>query len=187
MLLREVAWLDQMEMVEATGAPTAPGSLPLAKNPLGKIPALERPDGPTLYDSRVICRYLDELANGGLYPPAPRLWDTLVLEATGDGMLDAAVLMVYEIRVRSEEERSEGWVAAQWGRIARSLDALEDRWMAHLVGPLDIGQIAIGCALGYLDFRHGDQDWRAGHPSLSGWQARFAERPSMQATRPPPA
>lgn len=184
-LLRELALLDRVEVVEATGGPTAPGSLPLAQNPLGKIPTLERPDGPTLYDSRVICRYLDDLADGRLYPSGPRLWDSLTLEATGDGMLDAAVLMVYETRASAEGERSEAWVAAQWAKIARSLDALESRWMAHLAGRLDIGHIAVGCALGYLDFRHGDRDWRAGRPALAGWAARFAERPSMLATRPP--
>jgi len=184
-LLHELGSWDQVEMVEATGSPTAPGTLPLAHNPLGKIPALERPDGPTLYDSRVICRYLDDLADGGLYPPAPRLWDSLVLEATADGILEAAVLMVYEGRLRPESMRSEPWIAAQWTKIARSLDAVEGRWMAHLAGRLDIGQIALGCALGYLDFRHSDRDWRAGRPALAAWGARFAERSAMRATLPP--
>ena len=88
------------------GTPVAPGTMPVTRNPLGKIPVLEREDGPALYDSRVICRYLDDLAGGGLYPEKPRLWETLTLEATGDGMMEAAVLMVYEERTRPEEKRS---------------------------------------------------------------------------------
>jgi glutathione S-transferase len=143
-----------------------------------------RDDGPALYDSRVICRYLDDRAKAGLYPAAPRLWDVLTLEATADGILEAAVLMAYESRVRPEEMRLPAWVEGQWAKIDRALDALEDRWLSHLKGPLDIGQIAVGAALGYLDFRHGGRDWRATRPGLAAWNAVFAERPSMVATRP---
>ena len=159
--------------------------MPLAQNPLGKIPALERPDGPAIYDSRVICRYLDERAGGKMYPEGRRLWDTLTLEATADGILDAAILMVYEVRVRPEDKRFEAWTEGQWGKVARSLDALNDRWMAHLSGPVDAGQIAVGCALGYIDFRHGDRNWRRGREALTTWYEGFAERPSMKATQPP--
>lgn len=182
--LHETGLAGQVELVPAIGTALEPGSLPTALNPLGKIPALERPDAPTLYDSRVICRYLDDLAGGRLYPAPPRLWETLTLEATADGMLEAAVLMVYETRLRPEALRSAHWVEAQWAKIARALNALEARWTAHLTGPLDMGQIATACALGYLDFRHDARDWRAGHPALAAWEARFAERPAMIATRP---
>jgi glutathione S-transferase len=151
----------------------------VALNPLGKIPTLERAGGPALYDSRVICRYLDDLAGGRLYPEKPRLWETLTLEATAHGVAEAAVLMVYEERLRPEEARSEAWVEGQWAKVARALDALEARWMSHLAGPLDMGQIATGCALGYLDFRHGRRDWRAGRPALAAWEAKFAARPAM--------
>ena len=184
-LLRETGQLGDVEMVAAAGAPTNPDQMPLAQNPLGKIPALVRDDGAALYDSRVICRYLDSRAGAGLYPPAPALWDALTLEATADGIMDAAVLMVYESRCRPEEMRVEAWVAGQWAKIARALDVLQARWMSHLYGPLDIGQIAVGCALGYLDFRHGDRDWRAGHDALAAWEKTFAQRDSMAATVPP--
>jgi len=148
------------------------------------VPALERPDGPAIYDSRVICQYLDRRAGAGLYPDGPRLWDTLTVEATGDGILDAALLMIYEIRIRPEGMRHAPWVEGQWAKVDRALDALETRWMAHLDGPLDAGQIAVACALGYLDFRHDARGWRTGRPHLAGWYGRFAERESMRATVP---
>lgn len=183
-VMHETKLADRVETVAATVTPLDSGDLPLGHNPLGKIPTLERPDGPAIYDSRVICRYLDDMATGGLYPAPPRLWETLTLEATADGICDAAVLMVYEGRIRPEERRSAEWVEAQWSKVARGLDAVEARWMSHLAGPLDCAQIAMGCALGYLDFRHSDRDWRAGRPVLAAWSAKFAQRPSMQATRP---
>ena len=183
-LILETGIGAQVEVVAASGTPMASGSIPIGLNPLGKIPALERDDGGVLYDSRVICRYLDDLAGAGLYGPAPKLWDVLVLEATADGMLDAAILMVYEVRLRPEDRRFPDWVEGQWAKVARALDAIEERWAAHLAGPLDMGQIALGCALGYLDFRHGERDWRAGRPMLAAWNAGFVKRPSMQATVP---
>jgi glutathione S-transferase len=183
-LLLESGRADAVTVVPASGTAVDPGTIPVDHNPLGKIPALERAQGQTLYDSRVICRYLDDHFGMGLYPAPPRLWDTLVLEATADGMLDAAVLMVYEARIRPEELRYAPWVEGQWSKVARALDALEARWMDHLEGPLDIGHIGVGCVLGYLDFRHAARDWRAGRPRLAAWEAGFRERPSMKATAP---
>ncbi len=157
--------------------------MPLTQNPLGKIPALVRDDGPAIYDSRVICRYLNHRFGTAFYPDR-RVWEVLTLEATADGIMDAAILMVYEARCRPEEIRFPDWVEAQWTKIARALDAISARWMSHLNGPVDMGQIAVGCALGYLDFRHGDRDWRTGHEALAGWYAAFSGRDSMAATVP---
>lgn len=182
--LHEANLINQVELVEVAITPVSPGETVPAKNPLGKIPALERDSGPTLYDSRVICRYLDDLATANLYPEPPMLWETLTLEATAQGIMEAAVLMVYEGRVRPEDKQYGGWLDAQWLKITRALDAVESRWMSHLAGPLDIAQISMACALGYLDFRHPDKDWRAGRPSLAAWEAKWAERPSMKATVP---
>lgn len=182
--LHETGLTDQVESIFVSGTPLDPGGMPLGQNPLGKIPTLERPDGPALYDSRVICRYLDDLAGGGLYPAKPRLWETLTLEATGHGVAEAALAMVYETRLRPEASRFDPWVEGQWAKIARALDVLEARWMSHLAGPLDIGQIAVGCALGYLDFRLDARGWRVGRPALAAWAERFADRPAMVATRP---
>ncbi|MEZ5772249.1 glutathione S-transferase [Defluviimonas denitrificans] len=183
-LILEAGLADQVEIAQATGSPLDSSKMPLSQNPLGKIPALERGDGPAVYDSRVICRYLDDRAGAGLYPPAPRLWETLTLEATADGMIEAAILMLYEDRLRPEEKRFDGWVEGQWAKIARALDTLEGRWMSHLNGPLDMGQIAIGVALSYLDFRFDARGWREGRPELARWHEAFAARESMVATVP---
>jgi glutathione S-transferase len=182
-LLHETGLIGEVEIVGVANAPLAPDAQNKAKNPLGKIPTLVRADGPAIYDSRVICRYLDAKAGSNLYPERS-LWETLTLEATADGIMDAAVLMVYEARVRPEEMRSADWVEAQWGKVARALDAIEGRWISHLRGPLDMSQIAVGCALGYLDFRHDARNWRAGRSSLAAWYEGFSARPSMEATVP---
>jgi len=182
-VLRETGLRDDIEYVSAIGHPTDAANMPTAVNPIGKIPTLVRDDGPALYDSRVICRYLNDRAAAALYPES-RLWDVLTLEATADGMNDAAVLMVYEGRSRPEEKRHAPWVEGQWDKIERAMTALEDRWMSLLEGPLNIGQIAAGCALGYLDFRHADRDWRAGHPTLAAWAEEFGKRPAMRDTEP---
>ena len=181
-LLHETGQANDVELVQVTAAPGGADAKLKAANPVGKIPALVRDEGPTLYDSRVICRYLDHRANAGLYPE--NAWDTLVLEATADALMEAAVLMIYEKRFRPEEIWSEPWMEAQWGKVMGAVDALNARWMGHLAGPMDIGHIAVACGLGYLDFRHGDRDWRAGHDALADWYAGFAARPSMQATVP---
>lgn len=183
-LLHETGLLPQVTLVTGSGSPIDPGTAPLEANPLGKVPALERPDGPALYDSRVICRYLDDLAQAGLYGSGPALWDRLTIEATADGILDAALLMVYEWRLRPEEHRYDPWVEGQWAKVDRALDTLEQRWMAELRGPLDAGQIAVACALGYVDFRHDARGWRDTRPRLAAWYDDFAKRPSMVATQP---
>lgn len=183
-VLHETGLLSQVALIATAGTPVDPGSMPLEQNPLGKIPALERDDGPALYDSRVICRYLDDLAGAGLYPAAPDLWDVLTLEATADGILESAVLIMYESHLRPEGVRYAPWVEGQWAKIDRALDALESRWMDTLEGSLTMAQIAVGVAMGYLDFRLADRNWRQGRPRLAVWDAHFATRPSMQATRP---
>ena len=186
-LLRE---LDKLDAVAFEGVQTtafASDSGLLASNPLAKIPALVRPDGTTLYDSRVICQFLNDTFSGGLYPDGTRKWETLTLEATGDGIMDCAVSMAYEVRLRPEDEQSPAWIEAQWEKVSRALTALNTRWMSHLHGPVDMGQIAVACALGYVNFRHGARNWRDGNEELSAWFDTFDSRPSMQATRPPEA
>ncbi len=186
-LAHEAGLVEQMEIVIGSGTPLESGGAPIEANPLGKVPTLARADGSAIYDSRVICQYLDARASAGLYPDGQRRWDALTLEATADGILDAALLMVYETRLRPEDIRFAPFVEGQWEKIDRALDVIEARWMAYLAGPLCIGQIALGCALGYLDLRHAPRDWRATRPALAQWDARFAARESMRATQPPAA
>ncbi|KAA9006659.1 glutathione S-transferase [Histidinibacterium aquaticum] len=184
--IRELGLTGQIEEIAlSTNALDTDPRLASA-NPAGKIPALTRDDGPTVHDSRVICRYLDHLAKGSLYPDR-RIWEVLTLEATGDALCDAAVAMTYEARFKGTEGKSGEWIEAQWAKAARILASLEARWMSHLSGPVDAGQIAVACGLGYLDLRHAGRDWRATVPELAAWHARFAERPSMADTVPPEA
>ena len=180
----ETDLIDHVDLEPVLGHPTDPGNLPVTQNPLGKIPALERGDGAAIYDSRVICAYISDMAGGALYPEKPRLWETMTLEATADGIMDAAILMVYENRSRAEGKQDPAWVEAQWIKIIRALDATETRWMSHLQGPLDIAQISMACALSYLDFRHADRDWRKSRPALTVWHAAFSERDAMKMTMP---
>lgn len=186
-LLAETGQTDDVTLTQASGTPLDPGQMPLAQNPLGKIPTLERDDGPALYDSRVICQYLAHRAGSKMYPAAPALWDILTLEATADGILDAAITMVYETRLRSPEQISEKLVEGYWGKIARAIAAIDTRWMGYLARPVDMGHIAVGVALSYVDFRHGDRNWRADAPALAKWHATFSARPAMESTAPPPA
>jgi glutathione S-transferase len=186
-LIHEAGLDNRVERIAASGTPLDPGSLPVQENPLGKVPVLVTPHG-TLYDSRVICRYLDDLAGAGAYPAGDALWRTLVLESTADGILDASLLMVYEGRLRPESLRFQPWIEAQWAKVSRALDVLEADWQDHLGTPKagcpDMGHIALGAALGYVDFRLGARDWRAGRPALAAWAAQFMARPSMAATVP---
>lgn len=182
-LLYETGLIEQVEISAITTTPIQTDPSAKSANPLGKIPVLARDDGPALYDSRVITRYLDAKANADLYPDA-RIWDVLTLEATADGILDAALAMVYEHRIRPPELVLDSWVEAQWEKVVRAVDALNERWMSHLSGPLDMSHIAVGCALGYLDFRHSDRNWRKGNDALDDWYAVFSERDSMKATAP---
>lgn len=180
-LLHETGQIEDVEILDVATSPVAPASEVSASNPLSKIPALERADGPTLYDSRVICAYLDDRAGGKLYAGG---WDTRILEATADGIMDAAVLLSYEKRLRPEDKRWPEWIDGQLGKVLGGCAALNARWMPNLKGPLNIGQIGVACALGYVDFRHPDSGWRTGNEALADWYATFESRPSMEATRP---
>ncbi|WP_335947570.1 MULTISPECIES: glutathione S-transferase [Salipiger] len=181
--LHETDQYDAVEQVQVSASPLTPDPNLIAANPVGKIPALIRDDGPTLYDSRVICRFLDHRAQTGLYPEV-RQFDTLTLEATADGIMDAAVLIVYEERFRPADKVSMEWIEGQWAKVSRALDAVSTRWMSHLHGRIDIGHIGMACALSYLDFRHDARKWRTGRDALAEWHAGFAARPSMIATEP---
>lgn len=185
MVLHETGQLERVALITGANSPVAPNPQTVAANPLGKVPCMERPDGPALFDSRVICRYLDSLHDGHrLYPAGPAQWTTLTLEALGDGIIDAGLAAIYEIRMHEPDKRAQNFLDGQRLKIARACDALEGKWLSHLAGPLDAGAIAVAAALGYVDFRFPDLNWREGRPGLAAWAARFAERASFAATVP---
>jgi len=181
---------SRIERVPTTVMPAQPNEDLSHQNPLMKLPTMTTDDGTVLFDSRVICEYLDSLHSGPkMFPPSGAArWTALALQALADGMLDAGVLNRYETAVRPEERQWQEWSAGQMRKIRNGLAALETKANeGALGGPLDIGQIAAGCALGYLDFRYAREGWRARHPALAKWFAEFSQRPSMQATAPPAA
>jgi glutathione S-transferase len=180
-LLRETNKLKDVEEISIATSPFQVNEQAKANNPTGRIPSLTRADGPALYDSRVITRYLDAKAASGMYPEA-RLWDVLTVEATGDSMMDSAVSISYELRLRPQEKVSTEWTDAQWAKVMGGCDALQSQWMDLLNGPLTMAHISIACALGYLDLRHDARNWRQGHDALAAWFADFSKRPSFLET-----
>jgi glutathione S-transferase len=152
------------------------------QNPLGKVPTLVFEDGTTLFDSRVIAEYLDHLAGGGrLFPAGEARFAQLRLQAVADGICDAALLQVYELRLRTAEMRNAAWVENQAGKVARALATLEAA--PPIYDRPAIGEIALACALGYLDLRF-EGAWRNTHPALVAWLDAFAARvPAFEATR----
>ncbi|WP_288587625.1 glutathione S-transferase [uncultured Methylobacterium sp.] len=180
----ELGLADRIELLPAAAHPINRDATIRAQNPLGQVPTLILDDGTALADSRVICEYLDHLGQGGLFPAAgPARWAALTAQSTGDGLLDAALLCVYETRVRQEGERSAGWVTGQREKIGDALARI-DAAAGEFGERVDIATITYGCALGYLDLRLPDLGWRERAPAAAAWYARFGERPSMQATRP---
>jgi len=153
-------------------------------NPIGKVPALITDGGEVLYDSPVICEYIDGMHDGyPLIPPSGGVrWTALRRQALADGILDASVLVFLETSRRPEAIRWDFWIERQTAVIGRSLDVLEDE--VDSFGHISIGLIAIGCALGYLDFRLGNLDWRFTRPNLAEWYRIVSERRSMQETVP---
>lgn len=155
-------------------------------NPLGKIPVLALKDGSTIFDSPVICEYLDDLGGGKFFPGRSLLrensghWRALTLQALGDGICDAAVARNYE-RLRPVELQSEAVIAKHMNAVATGLDVLE---RTRFTDKVTIGEITVACAIGYLDFRIPELAWRDSRPNLRDWYEKFAQYPSMRATWP---
>lgn len=179
----ETGLADRIELSRGHGTPVAPDEVVCADNPIGKIPTLVRDDGGALYDSRVICEYLDGMHDGSrMFPQSGEArWTALRRQALADGILDAAVNTRYETFLRPENLRWTDWVEEQLEKVRRSLDQLENETLGETV---DIGTISAACALGYLDFRYSDEGWRDTRPKLAAWFEKFSARPSMSATRP---
>lgn len=184
-LAMETGLWDRIERVAKTVTPITREAAVAAKNPLAKVPTLITDDGVALYDSRVICEYLDGLHAGPkMFPAAGAArFAALTQQALGDGLLDAALLVRYEGFLRPEEKRWPEWSDGQLGKVKGALAEMNGQ--AGAMGSrIDIGAITFACAIGYLDFRFADMNWRAEFPALAAWYAQISARPSLKATVP---
>lgn len=174
---------DRIEVVKADT--TDPDDSLRSQNPLGKIPALIIEDGTVLFDSRVILEFLDLAAGGNMIIPesAPERIMALRLQAIGDGILDANILVLYESRFRPKDIHHQPWLDYQTEKAFRAIAHLEANPPALGERP-NVGDITLACALGHRDFRY-DGDWRKGHPRLVEWLAAFeAAVPAYAETAP---
>jgi len=186
-LLIETGQQDRVALQGCMPTPVNPDAQLVHENPVGKIPALRLADGSALHDSRVILDYLDHQHVGN--PLIPRdgsaRWRRLTLASMADGIMDAAVLVRYETAMRPADKHWDQWLDEQRNKIRRTLAELEADAIAELASHFDIASISVACALGYLDFRHPDLQWRAANPQLADWYAKVSQRPSMLQTQPP--
>lgn len=174
---------DKVEKHALALTPVAPNDPLNANNPLGKIPTLVLDNGDTLYDSRVISEYVNDLGGGSLFPAGEARWPSLRRQALGDGICDAAVVVRYETFVRPQEYQFDQWIDNQKLKFRRALASLEKE-APSFSDTIDIGTLSIAIALDYLDFRYADEAWRDKHVQLADWHATIASRPSLQKTMP---
>ncbi len=180
----ETGLAGQIERVPATVTPVTRDGAVSVVNPLGKVPTLLTADGLALYDSRVICEYLDSLGGGKLFPASGAArWTALARQALGDGLLDAALLVRYEGFLRPDPLRWADWSQGQMKKVVGSLEEIE-RQAPSFGDGIDIGLITIACALGYLDFRYADMKWQDTYQNAAAWAAKFGARASVQSTLP---
>ncbi len=178
----ETGMAGRIEMVETN--PWAPDTDLQRDNPLIQVPVLMTDDGEVYYDSVIIAGYLDEIAGSGMFPAGgDARWRALRRVTLADGICNAAAAVTIENNLRPEQYRWPEWIARQRSKVPAALKIFEAE-IDDIAGDLDIAQIALGCALGYLDLRLADVDWRADYPKLAAWYEAFAARPSMQASRP---
>jgi glutathione S-transferase len=179
----ELGLAGRVELAPVVTMPTAHNAELMRDNPLCKLPTLITAEGHALYDSRVICEYLNDLGGGSLIPSVGEArWNALVDQALADGILDAALLMRYETVLRPAERQWPAWRETQEEKARSALGQFERQSAGWPAGRLDIGMVALASALSYLDLRFPDLDWRGPHPGLAAWFADFDQRPSMRAT-----
>lgn len=182
-VVHELGLTGRITCVRTVAASTKPHAELMQDNPLSKIPTLVLDDGTVVYDSPVICEYLDGLGGAPkLHPSQPKArLAALRRQALGDGFLDMLVLLRDERMRSSPSDAHKASAAARRAAVLKSLDGEADSLAAT---PFGIGHVAIGCALSYLDFRYADEDWRKDHPRIASWHATFAARASVRATEP---
>ena len=176
----ELGLADLIELLPGSPHPVVRDQSIVVNNPLGKIPTLITKDGQSLYDSRVICEYLNSVGQGNLIPVENSLrWEALTLQALGDGILDAALLIRYETNVRPESLRWPDWINGKLDAIHTSLIYL-DKHSKLFEQSIHLGLLTIGCALWYLDLRYPELDWRKKYPELAIASEAVLNRPSMK-------
>lgn len=184
MTAAEVGVLDRLDVVPAAVLPTVPNATVAVLNPLMQVPTLALDDGSSLFDSKVICEYLDTEFGGHVFPrEGARRWNALRANALADGIMNAALLIRYEVTARPEALRWPAWIDGQRLKIAQGLDHFD----AHPPAggdALDIGGVAVACALGYLGFRFAEDRWLDGRPRLKAWFEPVALRESFVRTVP---
>lgn len=184
-LLQELDLLGTVEIYQPGKVSPVSANNELNKiNPLGMIPVLAVNDNQGIYDSSVICEYINHLGNGHFYPSDPEArFRSLQLQALADGIMDISVAMRYETALRPEPLRWKDWIDEQTIRVNQGLIALEHQ-CADFDPVFTIGEVAVVAALGYRDFRFADQDWRASCPALSAWYEQISTRPSVLSSVP---
>jgi glutathione S-transferase len=179
----ELGLADQIELLPSNANPVKRDQIIINDNPLGQVPTFFTEEGQVLYDSRVICEYLNVRGKGNLQPTeGAARWSVQTQHALADGMLAACLIARYEDVARPEPLRWADWRAAQLDKTTTGLAWME----AHIdeLQGIDLGTISLACLLGYLDFRFPDLDWRASAPKTAQWFAQMSERPSFKATFP---
>lgn len=175
----------QIERVLITTTAIKPNEQLAAHNPMIKLPTLVLNNGQVIYDSRVICEYLSTLANDHqIFPEGEQRWKALTLQATGDGLLDAALIARYEMAFRPKEYQWDGWFQAQMKKIVGCMSVIEKNAATLETHQLTIGEITIACALGFLDFRFGEMGWRHQYPETAAWFEKISLLPVMRDTVP---
>jgi len=181
-LILEKNLSDQIEIVNTN--PYEATAEHLIANPLSKVPTLVLDDGNTLFDSHVICEYLDTMGVGTLMPAGSQRIQALKQLALTDGILETTFHIAVELNRREPQERSAAWVDRWYSTLERSVDALATS-LPDYGQELTLPHIGVVCVLDYLDLRASDRlDWRTRQPDLASWYLSFGERPAMQQTRP---
>ncbi|CAM5221058.1 Glutathione S-transferase OS=Castellaniella defragrans OX=75697 GN=HNR28_000814 PE=4 SV=1 [Castellaniella defragrans] len=178
----ELGLMDRIEIASIATLPTAHHAELMRQNPLCKVPTLILEDGTALYDSRVIAEYLNSLAKGSLLASGDARWEVLVRQSLADGILDAGLLMRYEVALRPKEFQWASWSQGQEEKVmsaVRHFEATARDWTDRI----DMGSIALASALSYLDLRFAELKWRDTAPALKSWMSAFNERPSMRETQ----
>lgn len=181
----ELGLESRIEKLPSAAGPVNRDRTIVASNPLGQVPTFFTDDGQVLYDSRVVCEYLNELGGGDLFPKeGARKWVVLTEQSLADGILGAAILARYEQALRPQELRWNAWTSGQMDKVKCGLDHFQGAVEGARAQAIDIGTITLACALGYLDFRYPDYGWRDGRPALAAWFEDMSKRPSVAATAP---